>query len=143
LQVTGFYFNLPGEYSEILKVTDSKGNVDYDFVVVQVYDRTNPGHTIPAMQAAFHPTLNIHPGDPVTFLVRTFNTDTGNEVWDFGDDSPAVAVKSETVTRSNITNGKFAETVHSFSKPGHYIVSVERTDESQIKAVTRLHVVVE
>jgi murein DD-endopeptidase MepM/ murein hydrolase activator NlpD len=39
-------YEMPGEYSEILKVTDSKGNVDYDFTVVQVYERGN----LPAIQ---------------------------------------------------------------------------------------------
>jgi murein DD-endopeptidase MepM/ murein hydrolase activator NlpD len=131
-----------GEYSEILKVTDSKGNVDYDFSVIQVYDRDKPEKTIPVLQPAYHPSLNIKPGDPVTFLVRTFNTDFGNEVWDFGDGSPLVTVKSETVDRKNYTKGKFAETVHSFSEPGHYVVGVERTDESGIKAIAHLHVVV-
>ncbi len=135
-------YEKPGEYSEILKVTDSKGNIDYDFMVVQVYDRNNPGNTIPVMQPAYHPTLNIKPGDPVTFLVRTFNTDTGNEVWDFGDGSPEVTVKSETVDRRNYTAGKFAETVHSFAESGHYVVRVERSDESGLKAIAHLHVVV-
>jgi len=135
-------YEKPGEYSEILKVTDSKGNVDYDFTVVQVYDRDNPEKTIPAMQPAYHPTLNIKPGDPVTFLVRTFNTDVGNEVWDFGDGSPQVTVKSETVDRRKYTKGKFAETVHSFSEPGHYVIRVERLDESGLKAIAHLHVVV-
>ena len=27
-------YDKPGEYSEILKVVDAKGNVDYDFAVV-------------------------------------------------------------------------------------------------------------
>lgn len=135
-------YDKPGEYSEILKVTDSKGNVDYDFTVVQVYDRNNPEKTIPAIQPAYHPSLNIKPGDPVTFLVRTFNTDFGNEVWDFGDGSPQVRVKSEFVDRKNSSKGKFARTVHSFLEPGHYIVSVERSDESGIKAIAHLHVVI-
>jgi murein DD-endopeptidase MepM/ murein hydrolase activator NlpD len=135
-------YEKPGEYSEILKITDSKGNVDYDFTVVQVYERDKPGQTIPAMQPAYHPTLNIKPDDPVTFLVRTFNTDYGNEVWDFGDGSPQVKVKSVIADKKNITKGKFAETVHSFAKPGHYIVSVKRTDESGIQAIAHLHVVV-
>ncbi len=136
-------YSNPGEYSEILKVTDSKGNIDYDFTVIQVYNRYNPDHTIPAMQASYHPSLNIHPGDPVTFLVRTFNTASGNELWDFGDGSPGVAVRSQTVDRKNPVKGKFAETIHAYSKAGHYIVSVERTDEAGIKAISHLHVVVE
>ena len=135
-------YDKPGEYSEILRVTDSKGNVDYDFTVVQVYDMDNPEKTIPAMQPAYHPTLNIKPGDPVTFLVRTFNTDFGNEVWDFGDGSPHVTVKSEFVDRKNSSKGKFAKTVHSFSEPGHYIVRVERSDETGITAAAHLHVVI-
>jgi murein DD-endopeptidase MepM/ murein hydrolase activator NlpD len=132
----------PGEYSEILKVTDSDGNVDYDFTVVQVYDRDNPGHTIPAMQPAYHPSLDISPGDPVTFLVRTFNTEIGSEVWDFGDDTPLISVISETPDRQNYTEGKFATTVHAFAEPGDYIVKVERSDEAGIKATAHLHVVV-
>ena len=135
-------YEKPGEYSEILKVTDSRGNIDYDFTVILVYDRSNQEKTIPTMQPAYHPSLNIKPGDPVTFFVRTFNTDVGNEVWDFGDGSPLVTVKSETVERRNQTKGKFAETVHSFSEPGHYVVSVERSDESGLKAIAYLHVVV-
>jgi murein DD-endopeptidase MepM/ murein hydrolase activator NlpD len=135
-------YEKPGEYSEILKVIDSKGNVDYDFTVIQVRDRKNPENTIPVIQPAYHPSLNIKPGDPVTFLVRTFNTDFGNEVWDFGDGSPKISVKSDTVDRNNATKGKFAVTVHSFSKPGHYIVSVERSNEQGFKAVAHLHVIV-
>ena len=135
-------YEAPGEYSEILKVTDSRGNVDYDFTVVQVYGRDNPDQTIPTIQPAYHPTQDIKPGDPVTFLVRTFNTNTGNEIWDFGDGSPTVSVTSETVDRHNYTAGKFAETVHAFAEPGDYIVKVERSDEAGIKATAHLHVVV-
>ena len=135
-------YQTAGEYSEILKVTDSKGNIDYDFTVIQVYDREKPEKAIPVMQPAYHPTLNIKPGDPVTFLVRTFNTDYGKEVWNFGDGSPQIEVKSEYVDPKHYTEGKFAETVHSFANPGHYIVRVERSDESGLKAIAHLHVVV-
>jgi len=135
-------YGKPGEYSEILKVTDSEGNIDYDFTVIQVYARGKEEQTIPAIQPAYHPSLDIKPGDPVTFLVRTFNTAVGNEVWDFGDGSPQVTVKSETVDRQNFIKGKFAETMHSFSAPGHYVVSVNRSDESGLKAMAHLHVVV-
>jgi murein DD-endopeptidase MepM/ murein hydrolase activator NlpD len=132
-------YSKAGEYSEILRVTDSKGNTDYDFAVVQVIDRSDPGKLIPTIQAAFHPSLNLRPGDPVTFLVRTFNTDSGNEIWNFGDGTPDVSVKSETVNRKASTKGKFAETVHSFSKPGHYVVRVERSNENGFNAITHLH----
>ncbi len=134
-------YDVPGEYSEILKVTDSKGNVSYDFNVIQVIDK-DTSKKIPTIQPAFHPSLNIKAGDPVTFLVRTFNSDVGNEEWNFGDGSPNVKVKSETVDRNDPTKGKFAETVHKFTKPGHYVVSVERSNEFGYKATGRLHVVV-
>jgi hypothetical protein len=135
-------YDKPGEYSEILKVTDSEGNIDYDFTVIQVYERGTTEQTIPAIQPAYHPSLDIKPGDPVTFLVRTFNTDVGNEVWDFGDGSPPVTVKSETVDRQNYIKGKFAETIHSYSVPGQYLVSVKRSDASGREAIAHLHVVV-
>jgi len=132
-------YEKPGEYSEILKVTDSKGNVDYDFTVVQVYDCQSLAKHIPTIHAAYYPTLNIKPGDSVTFIVRTFNSDVGNEEWDFGDNSPRIKVKS-VVNHNDPTQGKFAETVHSFAKPGHYIVKVERSNENGFKAIAHLHV---
>jgi hypothetical protein len=36
--------------------------------------------------------------------------------------------------------GKYAETVHAFTKPGHYIVQVERSNEHGYKATAHLHV---
>jgi len=132
-------YEKPGEYSEILKVTDSKGNVDYDFTVVQVYDRKDPQAVIPVMQSAYHPTQDIRPGDPITFLVRTFNTESGNEVWDFGDGSKQAMTKSY-VDPDHNTEGKFAETVHSYAEPGQYIVTVMRSDSSGIRAISHLKV---
>jgi len=115
-----------GEYSEILKITDSKGNVDYDFTSIQVYDKKNPNNPIPVMQAAYNPTLNIKPIDPVTFMVRSFNCN-GEIRHGTLDGSSQVTVKSETIDRKDCTKGKFAETIHSYAKPGHYIFKVERT----------------
>ncbi len=137
-------YQTPGEYSEILKVTDSKGNVDYDFAAVEVIDSTDPGQ-IPYMHASYYPTIGIKQGDPVTFLVRTFFRgsvlicNTGEEIWDFGDGSPQVNVKSE-FDPKNQTQGRYAETIHSYSEPGHYIVSVRRTNECGFNILTRLHI---
>ena len=61
-----------GMYSEILKVTDAAGRVDYDFAVVQVMDRDHPKLVLPSIHAAYWPTLGLKPGDEVTFKVRTF-----------------------------------------------------------------------
>jgi len=132
-------YNKPGAYSEILKVTDSKGNVDYDFTVVQVFDKENPEKRIPAIHAGFYPTLGIQPGDPVAFFVRTFYGDTGNETWDFGDGTPKLSVKSESIPKDP-SQGKYAKAVHSFSNPGHYIVMVECSNEHGYQATAHLHV---
>lgn len=132
-------YTAPGEYSEILKVTGADGSVDYDFAVVQVFDPEYHAIPIPVLHAAYHPSLGIKPGDPVTFVVRTFNTVAGNETWDFGDGSDKVFVKSDPIPKDPV-EGKYAETIHSYSKPGDYIVSVERANEQGIKAVAHLHV---
>ena len=84
-----------GEYSEILKVTDARGEVDYDFAVVLVIDKSAPDRLPPTIHPAFAPTMNIRAGDPVTFKVRSFRTTSGNETWDFGDGSEKVTVKSD------------------------------------------------
>jgi len=131
-----------GEFSAVLKVTDSKGNVDYDVVYLQVYDREHPEKQIPTIHPVYYPSLDIKPGDPVTFLVRTFGSETGQEIWDFGDGSEKVAVNSGVVKRQTQNEGKYAETVHSFQKPGHYIVRVERTNEYGFTAVGHLYVLV-
>jgi murein DD-endopeptidase MepM/ murein hydrolase activator NlpD len=131
-----------GEYSEILKVTDTQGNVDYDFTYIQVYDKEDPEKTVPTIHPVFYPSLNIKPGDPVTFLVRTFGSNTGEEVWDFGDGSERVIVNSGVVQRESQNEGEYAKTLHSFSRAGHYIVRVERTNEFGLTAIGHLHVVV-
>jgi murein DD-endopeptidase MepM/ murein hydrolase activator NlpD len=131
-----------GEYSEILKVTDSQGNVDYDFMYIQVYDKDDPEKPVPAIHPVFYPSLNIRPGDLVTFLVRTFGSSAGEEVWDFGDGSDKVIVNSGVVQRESQNEGEYARTVHSFSRAGNYVVRVERTNEFGLTAVGHLHVFV-
>ena len=65
-------YDKPGEYSEVLKVVDARGRVDYDFAVVLVIDKALDGKSSPTIHASYAPTLGIRPGDPVTFKVRTF-----------------------------------------------------------------------
>ena len=86
--------------------------------------------------------MNIRPGDPVTFKVRSFRTTAGNETWDFGDDSPKVTVKSDGNVNALAKNG-YAVTEHRFARPGHYLVRVERTNEQGQRAIGHLHVLVE
>src|SRR5262249_32262967 len=60
-------YDKPGEYSEILKVSDAHGHVDYDFSVVLVIDKEKNGKLSPTIHASYAPTRDIRPGDPVTF----------------------------------------------------------------------------
>jgi murein DD-endopeptidase MepM/ murein hydrolase activator NlpD len=135
-------YDKPGEYSEILKVTDNNGNIGYDFTVVQVYDRNHPERTIPTIHASYFPTLGIKPGDTVSFFARTFNSNTGHEAWDFGDGSPHLFAKSDYVELRNSTQGKYSEVRHAFEKPGHYVVKVERENEAGYSATVHLYVTV-
>jgi murein DD-endopeptidase MepM/ murein hydrolase activator NlpD len=132
-------YTRPGVYSEILKVTDADGRIDYDFAVVNVLDREHPDVLPPSIHAAYAPTFGIKPGDSVTFLVRTFRTTDGKETWDFGDGSPKVVVQSDGNVVKLAKDG-YARTVHSFMKPGHYLVRVERTDRHGYTAVGHLQV---
>jgi hypothetical protein len=135
-------YDRPGSYSEILKVTDRQGRVDYDFAVVQVLDRSNPDHIPPTIHASYYPSVGIKPGEPVTFKVRTFRTTDGHETWDFGDGSPPVEAHSDGNVNQHAKDG-YAVTTHTFDKPGHYLVHVERADRRGVKGTARLHVVVE
>ncbi len=135
-------YALPGSYSEVLKVTDRFGRVDYDFAIVQVYDRSKPTELPPTIHASYAPTQGIKPGDPVTFKVRTFRTTDGHETWDFGDGSPPVESHSDGNVDLHAPNG-YAITTHRFDKPGDYLVRVERTDRRNFTATARLHLVVE
>jgi murein DD-endopeptidase MepM/ murein hydrolase activator NlpD len=132
-------YDAPGSYSEILKVTDDRGRVDYDFAVVQVIDRAAPQPPPPTIHAAYAPTFGLRPGDPVTFKVRTFRTQDGEERWDFGDGTPPVTVKSDGNARALAPDG-YAVTTHRFERPGLYLVRVERANAQGVKAVARLAV---
>jgi hypothetical protein len=132
----------PGSYSAVLKVTDAEGTVDYDFAVVQVIDPKQPDNPPPTIHASYAPTFGLRAGDPVTFKVRTFRTDAGNETWDFGDGSQPVNVHSDGNAQPRGPDG-YAETVHRFASPGHFIVRVEGTGHDGMKATAHLQVRVE
>jgi hypothetical protein len=129
----------PGVYSEVLKVTDAAGKSDYDFAVVNVVDPAHPDRLPPSIHAAYAPTFGLKPGDPVTFLVRTFRTTDGRETWDFGDGSPRVTVRSDGNVVPLARDG-YARTEHRYARAGHYLVRVERTDRRGYTAVGHLHV---
>jgi len=129
----------PGTYSEILKVTDDQGRIDYDFAVVQIIDKEHPEQLPPTIHACYYPTFGVKPGQEVTFKVRIFRTTHGQEVWDFGDGSPKVTVQSEGGGGSHNPRG-YAVATHRYEKPGDYVVRVERSSELGFKAIAHLHV---
>lgn len=135
-------YDQPGAFTEVLKITDGQGRIDYDFTVVQVLDRSHPDRLPPTIHASFMPTTAITPGAPVTFKVRTFRSTDGEETWDFGDGTPTQTTRSDGTVKPLAKDG-YAILSHQFDKPGHYLVRVERTDRHGAKAIARLHVVVD
>jgi len=135
LDSRGWYYR----YSEVLKVTDSAGRVDYDFAIVHALDRDKPEPMPPTIHPVYEPTVGIRPGVEVTFKVRTFATTDGEEIWDFGDGSPTVTSKSDGNVNSHAADG-YALVTHRYQTPGQYLVRVLRTDRLGRRAVGYLHV---
>lgn len=129
-------YQKPGAYSEVLKVVDGRGDVAYDIATVQVFAKGQTNNFPPTIHAAYSPTFDIHPHDPVTFKVRTFRTTSGSERWDFGDGTQ-IQVQSDGNANPLGKDG-YSVTQHRYAKPGHYIARVERTNERGEIAVARL-----
>lgn len=134
----------PGLYSEILKVTDRDGNIDYDFAAVHVLDPAAMDRLPPILRAEYYPTLRLKPGLEITFRVRSarLRPDEGNERWYFGDGSPTVVVRSDGNVKPLARDG-YAVTTHRYARPGDYLVKVERSNDRGETATARLHVRVE
>src|SRR5262249_15261297 len=135
-------YGKPGTYSEILKVTDSRGHSSYDFAVVQIAgnplsDRQAEEKLAPTIHASYWPSLGTRAGQPITFLVRSCRTTFGQETWNFGDGSAPVTVRSDGGAEEKKKEG-YARTQQLFQKPGDYIVRVERANERGEKATFRL-----
>jgi murein DD-endopeptidase MepM/ murein hydrolase activator NlpD len=128
-----------GQYSEIVKATDLAGNIAYDFAVAYVIDSKHPERVPPAIHANYYPTFGLRAGDEVTFKVRSFATQHGEEIWDFGDGSAPVKVKSDGNVNQHNPAG-YAITRHRYQMAGDYIVTVRRSDEHGYEAVGHLYV---
>jgi len=136
-------YDKAGVYSEVLKVTDAEGRAAWDFAVVQVIDREHGAARLPTgIHAVYYPTDGIRPGQPVTFKVRTFRSGAGEEVWDFGDGTPAVTTRSDNNADVWAQPG-YAPTEHAFAKAGDYIVTVRATSEHGVPSTAHLWVHVE
>ena len=139
-------YDKSGVYSEILKVTDDTGNTDYDFAVVQVIANQSGDaeseNVPPSLHAVYSPSMDLRAGQPITFKVRAFRTTHGQEMWDFGDGSPPVTVKSDGNVEKHAKDG-YAVTTHVYTEAGDYIARVERSNERGEKAIAQVHVRVE
>jgi murein DD-endopeptidase MepM/ murein hydrolase activator NlpD len=133
-------YDRPGEFSEVLEVRDSAGNVARDFTTVLVHDAIHPEIQPATLHAAFFPTQGIRPGDSVTFKVRSFRKSSAGESWDFGDGTPPVTVHSDGNARHHAPDG-YAVTTHRFERPGEYLVSVRRLS-GDYPALAHLNVIV-
>lgn len=132
-------YGKPGRYSEVLRISDDAGHVSYDFAVVIVVDQKHPERLVPSIHPNYYPTSGIRAGDLITFKVRTFNTTAGQEIWDFGDGSARVEVRSDGNAVKLAADG-YAVTTHRYEKPGDYVVRVTRSNEHGVAAVGHLHV---
>ncbi len=153
-------YQRPGIYSETLMITDCDGNVAYDFATVSIGENRpsveceqEPEDCFPmhkwffpawTYSAARYPARDVMVGDEVTFLVRVRATNQlkpveGEDVWNFGDGSPEVKVRSNVDPAKHAANG-YAETKHRFDRPGDYLVSVRRETAENHPIVNRLHV---
>ena len=130
-----------GEYSEILKVTDKNGRMDYDFSRVLAIDPDHPDQLPPAIHVVYYPTFGIQAGDEITFKVRSFSIGAteGKESWDYGDGSPRVETQSDGNAVKLAKDG-YAVATHRYQKPGHYLVRVQRSNERGETAIGHVHV---
>ncbi len=132
-------YDRPGYYSEVLKITDAAGCIDYDFAIVHIHDRKHPEQFPPSIHVVYAPTFDLKPGDEVTFKARTFATTDGEETWDFGDGTPKATTRSDGNVRALAKDG-YAVITHRYARPGHYLVRVERTDRLGHRAVGHVQV---
>ena len=132
-------YDKPGYYSEMLKVIDDHGNVEYDFTQVLVVYDNQPDRWYGYTTVAYYPTFNVEPGQELIFKGRYFNVNEGEDHWDFGDGSPIEITHSDP---NGYHETGYAELHHTYTKRGHYIVTFSRTANDGTPAVTQLSIFV-
>jgi murein DD-endopeptidase MepM/ murein hydrolase activator NlpD len=132
-------YNKPGYFSETLKITDDKGNVEYDFVHVTVVYKDKPNHKYGYTCVSYYPTFNIKAGDELTFKGRFFNINEGEDHWDFGDGTPIQTTHSNP---DGYSATGYVELKHTYKKPGHYFVTFDRTVNNGMTTTTNLSIFV-
>ena len=136
-----------GTYSEMLSVTDTRGQTAVDFCVVEILSKDgDPAKTPPVIHLTYYPTDRLVPGQPIAFKARTFwgrgfeENEAGEETWDFGDGTLATTCSGAPGRGSACADTDFAERWHAYERPGLYIVTVRRTGKNGLSAVAQAHV---
>jgi len=139
-----------GFYSEMLTVTDERGQSDVDFCPVHVLPPDgDPAKTPPAMHLSYFPADGVRPGQQIAFKVRTFfgrgfeENQDGEEWWDFGDGTHATTCSGAPGRGTACAEKDFDERWHAYDAPGRYIVTVTRTARNGRSATAQLRVEVE
>ncbi len=132
-------YDRPGYYSEMLKVYDDHGNVEYDFQQVMVVYAHQPNMRYGYTNVAYYPTFNIEPGQELIFKGRYFNIMEGEDHWDFGDGSPEVITHSDP---DGYHSTGYAELHHTYTERGHYVVTFSRTTDDGTPSTTQLSIFV-
>ena len=114
-----------GTYSEQLRVSDSEGVSDLDFVEVYVLDRENKKRP-PYGIINYYPIRGIQPGAQVQFLIHYNNMK--DVVIDFGDGT-------ETPCRGTLR--------HRYPAPGTYVVTLKGEDNGSGPGTFKARVIVE
>ena len=134
-------YEQPGTYNEVLWVTGQDGSTSVDFAIVTVADRQHPDEPVPGIHATYYPSFGMQANDPIEFQVRARRTIEGVDVWDFGDGTQPVTVRSNLNPDQHADVG-YAKVIHRYQKAGQYLVTVRR-DTSTGSAVDRLMVEVQ
>lgn len=125
---------------------DALGNEAVDFAVAQVVGDYKADALPPGLHAVYHPTLDLHPGTPITFKVRSFKVPPGDEEWDFGDNSAPATAHSVPIGMQGEdahAPGGYAPVQHAYAQPGRYIATARRTGPNGLVATARVNVIVE
>jgi hypothetical protein len=135
-------YTSPGEYSEVVKISDSEGHVAFDFAVVIIADPDRPERKVPRIHLTHEPTQNIRVGDEIVFKVRSMNSPPVNEKIDFGDNSPVESFPSDGNIDFKNPEG-YVVIKHRYTAPGEYIVTASRIDVHGQQAVARVWITVD
>ncbi len=127
-------YEKPGYYSEMLKVTDDKGNSACGFANVIVVYKNKPDKIYGYPTAGYYPTFGLKAGDTITFKGRYFNIEEGEDHWDFGDGTTAI---THSKGKPYAPNG-YVELKHVYKKPGNYIVTFTRKTNEGIPSTCQL-----